>query len=88
MEDLLPSLRQALGFNTDDRSQEKACQPYIEYIKASWTGRGERQEFLRFFVEVVRHFRGTSPFSPRPCLKPRRCMEFSGNVISVLHVLS
>lgn len=62
MEDVLSSLRQALGFHTGDVTQEQACQPYIEYIQASWTGRGERVDFLRFFVEVVRHFRGTSIF--------------------------
>ncbi|KAI7783887.1 hypothetical protein LA080_011149 [Diaporthe eres] len=60
MDDVLSALRQALGFHTGETSQEKACQPYIEYIKASWTGRGERKDFLSFFVEVVRHFRGAS----------------------------
>lgn len=60
MDDILSDLRQALGLHTGDISQELVAQPYIEYIKASWTGRGERQDFLRFFVEVVRHFRGTS----------------------------
>lgn len=58
MDDMKSDLRQALGFHASDRSQEQIAQPYIEYIKTSWTGRGEQQDFLRFFIEVVRHFRG------------------------------
>lgn len=66
MDDMKSDLRQALGFHASDRSQEQIAQPYIEYIKTSWTGRGEQQDFLRFFIEVVRHFRGMCflwPFS-------------------------
>lgn len=62
MDDTLSALREALGFHTGDPSQEQICKPYIEYIKSSWTGRGEQQDFLRFFIEVVRHCRGTSIF--------------------------
>lgn len=58
MDDLKSDLRQALGFHAGDGSQGHLAQPYIEYIKTSWTGRGEQQDFLRFFIEVVRHFRG------------------------------
>lgn len=59
VEDLLSALQQALGFRTGDINQEQVCQPYIDYIQTSRTGRGERQDFLRFLVEVMRHFRGT-----------------------------
>lgn len=88
MEDVLSSLWQGLGFHTGNRSQEQTCQPYIEYIKASWTGRGERKDFLRFFVEVVRYFRGTSPFRPLTFLEPMRYMEFSGTGKITPRVLS
>lgn len=64
MDDVLSDLRQALGFHVVDGSQEQVAQPYVEYIKTSWTGRGEQQDFLRFFIEVVRHFRGMSIFRP------------------------
>jgi hypothetical protein len=46
MDVVLTALRQALGFHTGGIGKEQACQPYIEYINASWTGRGERQDFL------------------------------------------
>lgn len=62
MTDVASALKQALGLSMGDSSYKMVSQPYIEYIETSWTGRGERQDFLRFFTEVVRHFRGISLF--------------------------
>lgn len=54
------ALKHALGFSDDELSQVASIEPYVEYIKASWTGRGKQEDFLRFFIEVVQHFRDTS----------------------------
>lgn len=78
MDVVLPALRQDLGFRAGDVRQEQVCQPYIEYIQASWTGRGEQQDFLRLFSEVVRHFRGTTIFRVPSFLKPMTFTKFLG----------
>lgn len=49
----LVALRRALGF--DSNHDEKLSEPYVQYIKSSWPGRGEKADYLRFFTEVVEH---------------------------------
>jgi hypothetical protein len=41
-----------------DLPDDPSSDPYMYYVESSWPGRGERQEFIRLFVDVISSLKG------------------------------
>ncbi|KAK4198398.1 hypothetical protein QBC40DRAFT_94296 [Triangularia verruculosa] len=55
---LRTSLLDVLGCQDVDGT---TCSPYLDYIEASWPGRGMKDDYIRFVIEVVTAF-GNAPY--------------------------